>query len=981
MKTKLSRTVFIGLGGTGAQTIVRLKANFMENFGKIPPMIKLLAIDTDSRLKISYSTTSGKEYMLDEHEFKHLMVEDVVSYINNNPKTCGFFPKDLIKAKTSIYKGAGQFRAFGRLPLIREFDTNFKVFLENTIKNVRNWIGDRDSDFEVDKTGTNVFVVFSLAGGTGAGTFIDFPLMIKGSGILETKEKIIGVGVLPDVYSSFGLHAINTKPNAIAGITEYEFLANNVMGEMLINPNSPELLINTPTAKYKVDYNYLYDSFILVNNYSTTNQQYDKPGEIADLISKSLFLVAGSAGGENESTLDNIFTNAKVSEESYGKPSRYLGIGCAELVLNRERIADYCSFLLAGQLCQLISREIGKQDYDHAVQDRVSGWNIQEDQNQDDVITKLLSNKLKNRFINLSEFDDGAAQTIKAKRTAWIESFTVSIKDEIYSDEGSLNQLKGDKLKNLTDYIYSKVSEPGGVAFSNNFILVLKGRLLAMIEEMRTESAAFDKKKEQVIRGYDEKLAAISASEKISKFNVFKNKSRKIEEACEDFVESVNREALYISEIERRNAAVSFFQSLIDRINSMQNQIVNFQSRLSKIITIISKNIQTIRSRNPQEPFTVHLTPHIIQNIKVNANEDDLERFIKNNLPASFIFTEQTEIELLNIFLKFCQKEHITQENKKLNILDALNELEKSKVEEILDDLKDAIGILRTIDKNYDKITVANKYVIGVSNSNHISLINHKNSQESFEKKTEVASKTEIQTIEGSTVSKSIPDDLGHILDRKFSENGKAPMFANTGDESKIIITAFESTVPAFVVNNFRNYKQEMDNSTGISPIFRFANKYWGDIILKTNYSIFPVDTDDTLKIWSLGLLVSYVEKMQLIGKQKNRDYFVAVRSMGSNITELDSFRPKAFEIFNQKQLGLELMVEIKDKIRNNLSTYKSLINELIEDKTDKKYIDEIANHQLDKKTLNSNSHNQTRELILKELDFIKSIGNLSEII
>ena len=46
-RTKIRRSFFIGLGGTGMRTILYLKKLFIETYGEVPGMIGFLGIDTD----------------------------------------------------------------------------------------------------------------------------------------------------------------------------------------------------------------------------------------------------------------------------------------------------------------------------------------------------------------------------------------------------------------------------------------------------------------------------------------------------------------------------------------------------------------------------------------------------------------------------------------------------------------------------------------------------------------------------------------------------------------------------------------------------------------------------------------------------------------------------------------------------------------------------------------------------------------------
>ena len=48
MATTLKRSLFIGLGGTGASALLHTKKRFLDTYGEVPPMISFLTIDTDS---------------------------------------------------------------------------------------------------------------------------------------------------------------------------------------------------------------------------------------------------------------------------------------------------------------------------------------------------------------------------------------------------------------------------------------------------------------------------------------------------------------------------------------------------------------------------------------------------------------------------------------------------------------------------------------------------------------------------------------------------------------------------------------------------------------------------------------------------------------------------------------------------------------------------------------------------------------------
>lgn len=47
MAISINKTLYVGVGGTGAKTLAKIKRHFIDSYGEIPqPMIGFLAIDT-----------------------------------------------------------------------------------------------------------------------------------------------------------------------------------------------------------------------------------------------------------------------------------------------------------------------------------------------------------------------------------------------------------------------------------------------------------------------------------------------------------------------------------------------------------------------------------------------------------------------------------------------------------------------------------------------------------------------------------------------------------------------------------------------------------------------------------------------------------------------------------------------------------------------------------------------------------------------
>ena len=66
---KITRTLYVGLGGTGVKSILRTKQCFIDAYGKVPPMVAFLAIDTDTAIRDQVlSSRRGIDVRLTDNE-------------------------------------------------------------------------------------------------------------------------------------------------------------------------------------------------------------------------------------------------------------------------------------------------------------------------------------------------------------------------------------------------------------------------------------------------------------------------------------------------------------------------------------------------------------------------------------------------------------------------------------------------------------------------------------------------------------------------------------------------------------------------------------------------------------------------------------------------------------------------------------------------------------------------------------------------
>lgn len=180
-------TLLIGLGGSGAWTLVHVKRQLYDIYdNRIPPNVTLTVFDTSKNKIPSLGTQRnirregqgvGKT-QLEESEYvpiggdAHPLALDIAK--GNRPHMRWFnadhFLKTLPKENFNIDIGAGMFRQFGRIGFFRDVEapglSGIAPILDNRLRQLHN-------EKHRNSPAITVIIVGSLVGGTGAGTFID----------------------------------------------------------------------------------------------------------------------------------------------------------------------------------------------------------------------------------------------------------------------------------------------------------------------------------------------------------------------------------------------------------------------------------------------------------------------------------------------------------------------------------------------------------------------------------------------------------------------------------------------------------------------------------------------------------------------------------------------------------------------------------------------------------------------------------------
>jgi len=202
----------IGLGGTGVLTLRHLKAQLLASRERrVPPQVKLIALDTVKDERQSAQTSeevpiAALRTELEPGEYFWIGgdVYDLVREVDRgeHPHIGSWFQarsylESLPRASFTLERGAGQLRQFGRLAIFHDVAAPAKSSIRSLINRALD---------EIIKTGyrgsVDAFLVASVAGGTGAGMFVDIAYLVRQIAKQEhnLSVRLCGFLVLPEAF-------------------------------------------------------------------------------------------------------------------------------------------------------------------------------------------------------------------------------------------------------------------------------------------------------------------------------------------------------------------------------------------------------------------------------------------------------------------------------------------------------------------------------------------------------------------------------------------------------------------------------------------------------------------------------------------------------------------------------------------------------------------------------------------------------------
>ena len=916
MATKIKRCLYVGLGGTGMTALLHTKKMFVETYGEVPPMIGFLGIDTDGGAYKKELPSKCGQIKLSPSEQMAIQVDNALDAYVTSKEHFSWVHENNVFALTSMTKGAGAIRSNGRFALTCNFET-----LTNKVKDAVNRICSAnimnnpqyDSNLGAE---VEVHMVFSMSGGTGAGTFLNMAYIIKNA---ISKCKLTGYAVLPDVFenmSNYGMERV--KPNTYGSIYDLDWFMHLTGTEKLQFDyvTTKQQIIGAP-----------FSAIFFIDNKNENADTYSDVEQLCEMISLALVTSAGELADSVTSVTDNVEKSIMNGDGMVGNKRAWVsGMGACEIIFRGKDMGELCALKNAQRIIQrMVASCIDANAIANAWIDS-SEVNIRENggSENDNVIDFILAKQPKFPLETINEKQNG-----KAEALGYVENVGLPKSEDIQS---KIKELKERVVKELHNLVVKSINQECGIGLAKDVLDAIQSQVNIFLGEMNSEKDALTQRQPVLENGIS--VAAEDLKEYDSHF--FKSTS-KLNDYEQTLCDATMALAINKREIIRRDAAISFFNSLNVAIRGEQVKVKDIEDKLKAVNTSYVNRIAAITNnvdRTNDATFQIDLAKLSINSLGINDDEIQIKDFI-STLPYQEKFYEVDTKPTENIeeaIIEYTRTLPTAKKWEHTTIDDVMKKMDKEDPEKLDSILRLALAKAKPLLNINTRGQVGYRYgrfsYVGVPMESTILQDNDR-----------------LETIAG----------------------GEKIQFARLGMKDRVIIYNQIGVVPAYFIGNINNYKQKYEKCTIFSHID--ATLFWR--MQKEHFSLEPVFEDGSkdVELWVKGFIMGLI-------KNDGEQYFVKDKINGKALlqywVELGKYRDEAFNAFKADLPNLRPQFKeyfLQYQSANGMDAMKSIVG-----KAKQNYLNEYSqvNMTLDELRLKHNA--SIAELLEKELKCIETL-------
>lgn len=878
MATKIRRCLFIGLGGTGMDTLLHTKKMFMETYGEVPPMIGFLGIDTNNQqYNVELDSHIVGKIKLDPNEQLALPVNNALATYNTNKTHFTWLPDENVQALAPLNNtGAGQIRTNGRFCLTVNYQSVINK-ITNTINSISNAQIINNDKYELLSPHVEIHMVFSICGGTGAGTFLNTAYLVKEA---APNCKLACYAVLPDVFRAMSSNTMNNvKANAYCAINCLDFLRH----QYGVKPITFDYIQRTITHNQ-----FPIDAFTLIDNKDRKGNVYNHVSQLSEMISLALMTSTGELSTATKGTMDNIVQEIQNGNFNIQNKQAWIaGMGVSKITYSGHRLSQIYSKKIGQRIISLLLNSCNNN-----ISAIVNAWidspnvNIRENNGFDNVIDAILSKEPNYTFDTIN---DNQQADIEANNYIFSQLPKSTLIDK------QVNVLTQRINRELPLLIKKHINNECGIADAEQIVLEIQNQVNLFMGEMKSELANFENKQPQ----YAAALKATIAELKEYDAKFFNTSSGK-KERQQDVFNAAMQLVICQREKIRRQAAIRFYNNvtakLLDesmRITRIKDNILSIHRGFTDKITRLQNNVgQDVKM------FEIDLSIEKSRNICIDDNDIDMNKFIGTITFSDKIYNLD-DLSLVGQFEK-C-------------VIDYASNLSKAK------DLKNA-SIEQEL-KNWNDNALSQLINKALEKSNPLLCYDDRGYGVVGQPPTEV-------------YYIGVPDKDNSVLKKNDKLKNLIPGnpdvdFASIGINDTIIIYRQLTIIPAFFIERYPTYEADYIIQQSKSNKFFHIDTKLVREMRDTNFSIYPAkQADNTEELWVNGFIFGFI-------KNENEMYYYLDEENGDPLDEywmpLKRYRDEAFVDFKRVKYTIE--EQFNRKISDYEKTHgKAKVDELRED-------------------------------------------------
>ena len=346
----ISRSIIIGVGGTGHQIMLAVRKRLIEKYGSLDkiPIVGFALLDTDQAI-FSKNPDYDDDVNLDSADKIHCSVHGVDNLRKNlrdHPHLRNWLDPRVLTG--DIDQGAGAVRARGRLAYFWNYATIARK-LEDEMHMVT-----RDSSKETAirnglqvGEGITVYVVGSLLGGTGSGMFLDLAYTVRNKFKTQRMLEMVGMFSIPPNSEAV---AVDNRPNAYAALLELNhFTDPSTTFTTQYQADIPPMEDADPPFRYT----YLVDT-------TSPVASLDSVKDLVDMIGHSIFLDLTSEFQRQKKSNRNNFDQFLITSDGLGCAQNYMGFGLSAVYFPKDKVIAACENRLAGDIIRRWTEPLDK---------------------------------------------------------------------------------------------------------------------------------------------------------------------------------------------------------------------------------------------------------------------------------------------------------------------------------------------------------------------------------------------------------------------------------------------------------------------------------------------------------------------------------------------------------------------------------------------------------------------------------------------